>query len=106
MSVAVMSNYLEGKFIDYVLGNGTFDSPPALPTSVNSWLIHQTGEKYSGKEVGVSSYYVDSNRWNGDTIDVLRYFGFGEFEPEVPMTLEERVADLERRVEKLEGYHD
>jgi len=94
MSVAVMSNYLEGKFIDYVLGNGTFDSPPALPTSVNSWLIHQTGEKYSGKEVGVSSYYVDSNRWNGDVHAVLDYFGHGEVEPEVPLSDKEKLDTL------------
>ncbi len=79
--------------------------PPTLPTGVTDWLIHQTGEKYSGKEVGVSSYYVDSNRWNGDAIDVLKYFGHGEVEPEVPLTLEERIADLERRVTALEGYH-
>ena len=91
--------------LPYPLFTPEASSPPTLPNGVTDWLIHQTGEKYSGKEVGVSSYYVDSNRWNGDTIDVLKYFGHGEVEPEVPMTLEEHVADLDRRVTVLEGLN-
>jgi GH25 family lysozyme M1 (1,4-beta-N-acetylmuramidase) len=80
--------------LPYPLYTPEASSPPALPTNVNRWLIHQTAEKYSGKEVGVSSYYVDSNRWNGDVHSVLDYFGFGEVEPDVPMSDSEKLDTL------------
>ena len=45
---------------------------------------------------------IGAGRWiSGSDKYVLKLGG----DPGV-MTLEERVADLERRVEKLEGYHD
>ena len=34
--------------------------------------------KIFGKEVGVSSYYVDSNRWNGFSESVKSYFNYTE----------------------------
>ena len=52
--------------------------PPTLPIGVNNWLIHQTAEHGNGSAVGVSSHYVDCNRWNGTDKDVLSYFGLGE----------------------------
>jgi len=80
--------------LPYPLYTPEATSPPALPTGVSDWLIHQTGEKFSGASVGVSSYYVDSNRWNGDVHSVLDYFGFGEVEPDVPMSDSEKLNTL------------
>ena len=80
--------------LPYPLFTPEASSPPTLPNGVTGWLIHQTGEKYSGKEVGVSSYYVDSNRWNGDVHAVLDYFGHGEVEPEVPLSDKEKLDTL------------
>lgn len=80
--------------LPYPLYTPEASSPPALPSGVSSWLIHQTGEKYSGASVGVSSYYVDANRWNGDVHSVLDYFGFGEVEPDVPMSDSEKLDTL------------
>lgn len=56
--------------------------PPNLPIGVNKWLIHQTGEKGNGGQVGVRSYYVDTNRFNGTQAELLAYFGHTEDEPE------------------------
>ena len=69
-----------------------YPSPPNLPTGVSDWLIHQTAERYNGSAVGVVSRYVDSNRWNGSVLDVLRYFGMDnvELEPEVPPELSDK----------------
>lgn len=47
--------------------------PPLLPRGVDTWLIHQTSDR--GPRIGSVSYHTDHNRWNGDTQDVLRYFG-------------------------------
>lgn len=80
--------------LPYPLYTPEASSPPTLPVGVSDWLIHQTGEKYSGASVGVSSYYVDSNRWNGDVHSVLDYFGYGEVEPEVPMSDKEKLDTL------------
>lgn len=49
--------------------------PPMLPRGVGKYLIHQTGEKGKGKDVGVGSYYVDENRWNGTINSLNKYFG-------------------------------
>jgi GH25 family lysozyme M1 (1,4-beta-N-acetylmuramidase) len=87
----------------YPLYTPEHPGPPTLPKGVDNWLIHQTGEKYSGKEVGVVSYYVDSNRWNGDVAKVLEYFNIGNEPPPPVLTLEQRVTDLERRVSILEA---
>ena len=55
--------------------------PPFLPQGVNEWLIHQTAERGNGASVGVKSYYVDLDRWNGTKADVDAYFGNEEPEP-------------------------
>ena len=52
--------------------------PPALPAGVNTWMIHQTGDKGNGGAHGVVSYYIDQNRWNGTEEEMLAYFGLGE----------------------------
>jgi len=49
------------------------DGPPYLPKGVNTYLIHQTGDRC--KSIGGVSHYMDYNRWNGEKADVLRYFG-------------------------------
>lgn len=49
--------------------------PPWLPKGVNEYLIHQAGEKGNGSRVGVNSYYVDENRWNGTINSLNKYFG-------------------------------
>ena len=57
--------------------------PPLLPRGVHKWLIHQTGERGNGAEFGVVSHYVDTDRWNGTSNDILAYFGLtGQPEPE------------------------
>ena len=55
-----------------------YPCPPRLPKGVNHWLIHQTAEKGNGSAVGVVSYYVDLNRWNGSLQDMYAYFGMSE----------------------------
>jgi len=62
-----------------------------LPRGVTNWLIHQTCEKGNGAEYGVASHYVDLDRWNGTSDDILKYFGLiGHPEPEpVPEPLPE-----------------
>ena len=71
--------------------------PPLLPKGVTKWLIHQTCEKGNGAEYGVASYYVDLDRWNGSSDDILEYFGLiGHPEPE---------PTLEGKVDKLWSAH-
>jgi GH25 family lysozyme M1 (1,4-beta-N-acetylmuramidase) len=79
--------------------------PPVLPMGADYWLIHQTAEKYSGKEVGVPSHYVDSNRWNGDVMDVWEYFGYTENNPPtgIGLSLEEKVERLWQAHGELHG---
>ena len=70
--------------------------PPALPRGVNSWLIHQTGERGNGGLVGVASHYVDTNRWNTANQELLAYFGLTEEtppEPEPPIPPAEKLFD-------------
>jgi len=77
------------------------EPPPLMPIGVTSWLIHQTGEKSNGGAVGVASYYVDSNRWNGTQANLQAYFGYsGVIEP--PSST---VPSLEDKVNKLWGAH-
>lgn len=59
------------------------DPPPLLPKGVKTWLIHQTGDKTSGAVVGVKSYTVDTNRFNGTIEDLACFFGAAEI-PEPP----------------------
>lgn len=51
--------------------------PPLLPTGISKWLFHQTCDRGKGKEVGVGSYYVDQNRFNGTREQLDAYFGRG-----------------------------
>ena len=88
--------------LPYPLYTPEKDSPPVLPKGVTDWLIHQTAERYNGSSVGVVSHYVDSNRWNGDMLAVLKYFGYDENEPEVPLTLQEQIDALDKRIIALE----
>jgi len=46
--------------------------PPILPKGVNTYLIHQTGDRC--KSIGAFSRYMDYNRWNGDLEAVWKYF--------------------------------
>lgn len=46
--------------------------------------IHQTGEKGNGHKYGVSSWYIDTNRFLGTKDEMLAWFG-GEAEPEPPL---------------------
>ena len=66
--------------------------PPALPNGVNSWFMHQTGERGNGGAVGVVSHYVDTNRFNGTQAELLAYFGLDEETPPEPST-EEKLFD-------------
>ena len=68
--------------------------PPALPTGVNSWLIHQTAERGNGGSVGVVSHYVDIDRWNGTKEQLLAYFGLGEEAPAPPIEPPEEPVKL------------
>ena len=72
------------KALPYPLYTPEMPSPPLMPNGVNRWLIHQTCEKGKGKEVGVGSYYVDQDRWNGTREDVDAYFGRAEAEQPEP----------------------
>ena len=63
--------------LPYPLYTPEMPPPPILPTGVNKWLFHQTCEKGKGREVGVGSYYVDQNRFNGTREQLDAYFGRG-----------------------------
>jgi len=56
-----------------------------LPRGVTKWLIHQTSETGIGKNVGLPSGAIDTNRWNGTLEDVQAYFANTEQEPEPPV---------------------
>ena len=68
-----LANYL--KALPYPLYTPEKNPPPLLPRGVTNWLIHQTCEKGNGSEYGVASHYVDLDRWNGTSDDILAYFG-------------------------------
>ena len=63
--------------LPYPLYTPEMPPPPSLPAGVNKWLFHQTCKKGKGKEVGVGSYYVDQNRFNGTREQLDAYFGRG-----------------------------
>lgn len=50
------------------------EGPPYLPKGVDTYLIHQTGDKC--KSIGAQSHYMDYNRWNGDLEAVQKYFKY------------------------------
>ena len=74
---------------------------PNLPIGVKmeQVIIHQTTDK--GAPFGVESKALDYNRWQLST-SVKEYFGLTQAQ-KPPMTLEERVADIERRLSVLEN---
>jgi GH25 family lysozyme M1 (1,4-beta-N-acetylmuramidase) len=59
--------------------------PPLMPNGVSKWLFHQTCERGKGKEVGVGSYYVDQNRFNGTRAELDAYFGRGTHNVYLPI---------------------
>ena len=90
-----LANYL--KALPYPLYTPEKNPPPLLPRGVTNWLIHQTCEKGNGAEYGVASHYVDLDRWNGSSDDILAYFGLTDVPvPEPP---------LERKVYALWDAH-
>jgi len=71
--------------LPYPLYTPEMPSPPPLPIGVSKWLFHQTCEKGKGKEVGVGSYYVDQNRFNGTKDQLDAYFGRGDYSVYLPI---------------------
>jgi GH25 family lysozyme M1 (1,4-beta-N-acetylmuramidase) len=65
-----LASYL--KTLPYPLFTPEHPGPPTLPIGVDTYLIHQTGDKTKG--IGSISRYLDYDRWNGNKADVLRYF--------------------------------
>jgi GH25 family lysozyme M1 (1,4-beta-N-acetylmuramidase) len=60
--------------LPYPLYTPEYPCPPALPTGVNDWLVHQTASR--GASIGAkANHYMDYNRWHGDKADLLRYVG-------------------------------
>jgi len=74
--------------------------PPPLPRGADGWLIHQTGDKTPNICATSGKAYQDYNRWNGTEEDVRRYFGI-DAPPDTP-NLEQRVAAIEARLDKIE----
>lgn len=60
-------------------------SPPLMPAGISKWLFHQTCDRGKGKDVGVGSYYVDQNRFNGTKADLDAYFGRGTHNVYLPI---------------------
>ena len=77
--------------------------PPILPRGVTKWLIHQTSETGIGKNVGLPSGAIDTNRWNGTDDDVRAYFGLGEETPPELPDLQTQINRLDARVTALES---
>jgi lysozyme len=71
--------------LPYPLYTPEMPSPPPLPIGVSKWLFHQTCEKGNGREVGVGSYYVDQNRFNGTKDQLDAYFGRGDYSVYLPI---------------------
>lgn len=68
-----LAQYYRAK--EYPAFTAEYPSPPLLPKGVGTWRIHQTGEKGNGSAVGVGSYYVDTDRFNGDEDALGEWFG-------------------------------
>ena len=71
--------------LPYPLYTPEMPPPPLMPTGVSKWLFHQTCEKGKGREVGVGSYYVDQNRFNGTREQLDAYFGRGTHNVYLPI---------------------
>lgn len=81
--------------------NNVTKAPYYFPSNIwDDWKIWQYSDKGDGATYGVQSASVDLNWYQGDYADLLDWL---EQEPAPPpLTLEERVTDLERRVTALE----
>jgi GH25 family lysozyme M1 (1,4-beta-N-acetylmuramidase) len=71
--------------LPYPLYTPEMPPPPLMPNGVSKWLIHQTCERGKGSEVGVGSYYVDQNRFNGTRAELDAYFGRGTHNVYLPI---------------------
>lgn len=71
--------------LPYPLYTPEMPSPPLMPAGISKWLFHQTCEKGKGREVGVGSYYVDQNRFNGTREQLGAYFGRGTHNVYLPI---------------------
>ena len=64
----------------YPLFTLEYESPPALPSGVSTWTIHQTANR--GASIGAKAmHYMDYNRWNGTKLDVYNFIGQSYHEP-------------------------
>ena len=76
------------------------------PVTLPSWiqrervLIHQTAGKGDAAGFGVQSKNLDFNRWQFDLAHLAQFANIENVPP--PLTIEERVANLEDRVSSLE----
>jgi GH25 family lysozyme M1 (1,4-beta-N-acetylmuramidase) len=60
--------------LPYPLYTPEYPCPPALPSGVSSWLVHQTASR--GASIGAkANHYMDYNRWNGSKSDILKFIG-------------------------------
>jgi len=80
-------------------------SAPRVPAPFDNWLFWQfsTDRNLQGSLYGASSRDIDLDWYNGDLSAFYRQFGTQEPEaPAAPLTLEQQVADHERRIQILE----
>ena len=89
-------------------------SYPTMPSMWTDWKVWQYSDKgdypyyvykgaYLGGSWGSKSAYMCMDWFNGSEVEMRAYFGMGSVIPEVPLTLEEQVADHERRISALEA---
>jgi len=74
---------------------------PSIPYPWTSWLMWQYSDKVEGKFYGGESATVDANVFPGSEADMREYFRVTT-PPVIPLTLEEQVADHEKRISALE----
>ena len=88
-------------------------SYPTMSAIWSDWLIWQYSDKgdypyyvykgaYLGGEWGSKSAYMCMNWFKGSEAEMLKYFGYDETEPEVPLTLQEQIDALDKRIIALE----
>jgi GH25 family lysozyme M1 (1,4-beta-N-acetylmuramidase) len=70
--------------------------PPSLARGMNRErvIIQQTSDH--GAPIGVQSLQMDYDRWQGDLTSLAKYVSVTPPPPPTPMTLEERIARLEK----------
>lgn len=74
--------------------------PPTMPNGVDTYLIHQTCQKYPVPSGVTARLYTDSDRWNGTLDDVHKFFG----QPiEQPVDVTAELAALKSQVAILEA---